>query len=211
MVVADGMGGAAAGEKASALAIATVEDFALNTLKWFFHLGSSEEHALLAELRAGIELADRAVINRARSDPKLHGMGTTLTMAYSVGTDLYVVHAGDTRAYLFHDGELEQVTNDHTLVQILVDHGTITAEAARTHARRNVVTNVVGGPSAGVHAEVHKFRLDDGDVLLLCSDGLTEPVGDAAIARVLGARPTPQTACDALIELALAGQRCPTM
>ena len=204
MVVADGMGGAAAGEKASALAIATVEDFALNTLKWFFHLGNDEEHALLAELRAGIELADRAVIKRARSDPKLHGMGTTLTMAYSVATDLYVVHAGDTRAYIFHDGELQQVTNDHTLVQMLVNHGALTPEAARSHKRRNVVTNVVGGPAPGVHAEVHKIRVADGDILLLCSDGLTEPVGDPAIAEVLGREADPQAACEALVELALA-------
>jgi protein phosphatase len=203
LVVADGMGGAAAGEQASALAIATVEDFALNTLKWFFHLAGAEEHALLGELRAGLELADRAVIDRARSDPKLHGMGTTLTMAYSVANDLYVVHAGDTRAYLFHDGELQQVTTDHTLVQLLVDHGSLTPEDAKRHKRRNVVTNVVGGPSQGVHAEVHKIRVVDGDILVLCSDGLTEPVGKDAIASSLAANPDPESACQALIDLAL--------
>jgi protein phosphatase len=130
-------------------------------------------------------------------------MGTTLTMAYSVASDLYIVHAGDTRAYLFQDGELQQVTNDHTLVQILVDHGTITPEAARTHARRNVVTNVVGGPSAGVHAEVHKIAVADGDVLLLCSDGLTEPVDDATITEILAANPEPEAACEALVAKAL--------
>jgi len=202
LVVADGMGGAAAGEQASALAITTVEDFALNTLKWFFHLAGAEEHTLLGELRAGLDLADRAVIDRARSDPKLHGMGTTLTMAYSVANDLYVVHAGDTRAYLYHDGELQQVTTDHTLVQLLVNQGTLTPEDAKRHKRRNVVTNVVGGPSQGVHAEVHKIRVVDGDTLLLCSDGLTEPVRDDAIASAL-ANPDPESACKALIDLAL--------
>ncbi len=205
LVVADGMGGAAAGEHASALAITTVEDFALNTLKWFFHLGGGEEHALLAELRSGIELADRAVINRARSDPRLHGMGTTLTMAYSVNTELYIVHAGDTRAYLFHEGALQQITNDHTLVQMLVNHGALTPEAAKHHKRRNVVTNVVGGPSAGVHAEVHKVHVADGDVLLLCSDGLSEPTTDDAIAAILADEAAPQAAADALVDLALKG------
>ncbi|GAC1470854.1 MAG: protein phosphatase 2C domain-containing protein [Isosphaeraceae bacterium] len=202
-VVADGMGGAAAGERASALAIATVEDFALNTLKWFLHLRGSEEHVLLAELREGIERADREVIERARTDPRMHGMGTTLTMAYSVGTDLFIVHAGDTRAYLFHDGEIDKLTNDHTLVQILVDQGAISAEDAKRHKRRNVVTNVIGGPSEGVHAEIHKLRVRDGDILLLCSDGLTEVVDDQAIARVLGEQADMDTACEQLIQHAL--------
>jgi protein phosphatase len=203
MVVADGMGGASGGEHASALAVATVEDFTLNTLKWFLHLGGSEEHVLLAELRAGLDRADRAVIERARSIPRLHGMGTTLTVAFSVETDLFIVHAGDTRAYLFRDDELGQVTNDHTLVQMLVSHGAIRPEEARRHKRRNVVTNVVGGPNEGVHAEVHKVEVLDGDVLLLCSDGLSTPVGDDAIAEVLAAIPHSEAACDRLIELAL--------
>ncbi len=203
MIVADGMGGAAAGEKASALAVETVEDFALNTLKWFVHLEGSDEHSLLAELRAGIERADRAVIDRARSDPKLHGMGTTLTMAYSVSTDLYIVHAGDTRAYLYHDGTLQQVTTDHTLVQLLVDNGQLSAEAARHHKRRNVVTNVVGGPSAGVHADIHKISVSDGDILLLCSDGLPDPVGDATIAEILASTTDPEAASEALVAKAL--------
>lgn len=203
MVVADGMGGAAAGEQASALAVATVEDFTLNALKWFLHLGGSEEHALLAELRAGIERADRAVIDRARAEPRLHGMGTTLTMVFSIGTDLYVVHAGDTRAYLYHDGNLQQVTNDHTLVQLLVDHGDLSPEQARHHKRRNVVTNVVGGPSVGVHAEVHKVRVDHGDILLLCSDGLYHPVEHDDLARTLAEAPDPEAACQRLVDLAL--------
>lgn len=203
LVVADGMGGAAAGENASALAVATVEDFTLNTLKWFLHLAGSEEHALLAELRAGIERADREVVERARNDPRLHGMGTTLTMAYSVGQDLFVVHAGDTRAYLLRDNHLERVTHDHTLVQLLVDAGALKPEEARTHKRRHVVTNVIGGPNRGVQADIHKIQVNDGDILLLCSDGLSEPVDDPTIARTLGQHDDPQRACDALIALAL--------
>ncbi len=147
MVVADGMGGAAAGERASALAVGSIEGFVLNTLKWFLHLGGHDEHELLTELRQSLESADRTVIERARSNRALHGMGTTLTMAFSVATDLFIVHAGDSRAYLFRDGELEQLTSDDTVVQVLVDAGVISPEDARQHNRRHVVTNVIGGPA----------------------------------------------------------------
>jgi PPM family protein phosphatase len=203
MVVADGMGGAAAGERASALAVASVEQFVLNAFKWFLHLGQKEEHELYNELREGLEHADRAVLNLAHEDPALRGMGTTLTMAYTVASDLFIVHAGDSRAYLLREGQLHQLTRDHTLVQVLVQGGTISPEAAKRHKMRNVVTNVIGGPREGVDAEIHMVIVDDGDVLLLCSDGLTDPVPDALIAETLVAHPDPDDACARLVALAL--------
>lgn len=205
MIVADGMGGAAAGERASAIAVETVETFVLDTLKWFLHLKGSDENALLGELRQGLERADRSVVERAQADPRLAGMGTTLTMAYSVCTDLYIVHAGDSRAYLYREGTLEQLTSDHTLVQILIDGGALTPKAAKSHNRRHVVTNVIGGPRQGVSAEIHKVQLEDGDTLLLCSDGLTEPVEDEQIAAILAAHPDSEDACQALVEAAIRG------
>jgi len=203
MIVADGMGGAAGGERASALAVESVERFVLDTLKWFLHLEGREEHTLFSELRQGLERADRDVIERAQADPKLRGMGTTMTIAYSVGTDLFIVHAGDSRAYLFHDGELEQLTSDHTLVQVLVQGGAITPEDAKRHRHRNIVTNVVGGPREGVFAEITKLKVADGDVLLLCSDGLTEPVADDEIAEILANNVRAEDACTRLVERAL--------
>jgi PPM family protein phosphatase len=203
MVVADGMGGAAAGERASALAVESVEKFALNTLKWFLRMEKADESILLSELRRGLELADRAVVDEAEADARFYGMGTTLTMTYSVGRELYIVHAGDSRAYLFRDGHLEQVTSDHTLVQLLISGGAISPEDAKTHARRNIVTNVIGGPSAGVHAEIHKIQLEDDDVVLLCSDGLSEPVEDALIAETLAKVSDPDDAAHQLVALAL--------
>jgi len=197
------MGGAAAGERASALAVESVETFALNTLKWFLHLGHADESVLVSELRKSLELADRAVMEEADANARLYGMGTTLTMAYSVGHDLYIVHAGDSRAYLFRGGDLEQVTSDHTLVQLLVSGGQISPEDARTHARRNIVTNVIGGPNVGVHAEIHKIRIQDGDVVLLCTDGLTEPVEDRRIAETLSKHSDPDVAARELVALAL--------
>ncbi|MHC5541311.1 PP2C family protein-serine/threonine phosphatase [Singulisphaera rosea] len=203
MVVADGMGGAAAGETASALAVESVERFVLDTLKWFLHLEGLEEHALFAELRQGLERADRTVFERAKADVTLHGMGTTLTMAYSIATDIFIVHAGDSRAYLLRDGLLEQITSDHTLVQVLVNGGALKPEDARKHKSRNIVTNVIGGPRAGVFAEIHKLSVNDGDVLLLCSDGLSEPVDDDTIAKALEDHPDPSEACARLVDLAL--------
>jgi len=203
LVVADGMGGAAAGERASALAVESVEAFALNTLKWFLHLGNVDESVLVSELRKSLELADRAVFEEGDADARFYGMGTTLTMAYSVGHDLYIVHAGDSRAYLFRNGKLEQVTSDHTLVQLLISGGQLSPEDAKTHARRNIVTNVIGGPSAGVHAEIHKIRIEDGDVVLLCTDGLTEPVEDRLIAETLSKHSDPDVAAEKLVSLAL--------
>ena len=203
IVVADGVGGAAGGERASALAVASVESFVLNTLKWFLHVSGHDENALLVELRRSLERADLTVIERARMNPALRGMGTTLTMAYSVATDLYIVHAGDSRAYLFREGVLEQLTSDHTFVQRLIDGGVISTEAAKRHNRRNIVTNVIGGGREGVVAEVHKLTVLDGDTLLFCTDGLTEPVCDDAIALVLRHHPDPEDACARLVELAL--------
>ena len=203
-IVADGMGGAAAGEQASALAVATLESFLLNALKWFMHV-DGEEHALFAELRAAFDHADKAVVDRAREDRRLAGMGTTLTMAYAVGEDLYVVHAGDSRAYLRRKGRLTRITRDDTLVQMMVDGGLISPQDAKVDRRRHVVTNVVGGPDRGVHAAIHKLRIEPGDVLLLCSDGLSEPVDDARIDGVLAAAPSTEEACRMLVQQALDG------
>jgi protein phosphatase len=203
VVVADGMGGAAAGERASALAVASVETFVLNTVKWFLHLEGREQSVLYEELRKGLECADRSVVERAQSDPRLVGMGTTLTMAYSVGTHLFVAHAGDSRAYLFHDGNLVQVTSDHTLAQILVEAGGLSPEQAKHDKRRNIVTNVIGGPHEGVQAEIHRLTLADRDVLLLCSDGLSDPVCDNDMTAFLARNPHPDDACNRLVELAL--------
>ncbi len=203
LVVADGMGGAAAGERASALAVGSLETFVLNTFKWFLHLHGREQSVLFEQLRQGLESADRSVVARAQADPHLYGMGTTLTMAYSVGTDLFIAHAGDSRAYLFHDGTLEQITEDHTFVQTLVNAGGISKEQAQHDKRRNIVTNVIGGPREGVKAEIHRLHVADGDILLLCSDGLSDPAGDEAIAEILGQTSDPEAACDRLVELAL--------
>jgi protein phosphatase len=203
LIVADGMGGNAGGQEASTMAVQTVESFVLDALKWFLHRGGHDENALFNELRLALQRADSNILTRADADPKLYGMGTTLTLAYSVGSDLFVAHAGDSRAYLYRDSRLERITSDHTLVQVLVDVGAITPEDAREHPRRHVVTNVVGGPTAGVQVEVHRRSLLDGDLVLLCTDGLTEYIPDPEIAEILAQSPDPEQAARHLINLVL--------
>ena len=142
-------------------------------------------------------------MERAEADPELNGMGTTLTMAYSVGTDLFVAHAGDSRAYLFRDGKLERMTSDHTLVQTLVDHGVISRRRRTGPPRRHVITNVVGGPSGASTSRSTAGRSTDGDVLLLCTDGLTEALDEPEIARLLGEFLDPEASAHELVNAAL--------
>ena len=203
IVVADGMGGVEGGERASALAVETLRGFFEDGFRSFLHGGHVDEKAIHRELVEGLAHADRVILHRAAVDVRRSGMGTTLTMVYLVDSVAHVVHAGDSRAYLFRDGVLRRLTRDHTLVQALVDQGTLTAEDARSHPHRNVVTNVLGGPAEGVDPDVFRVDLGAGDLLLVCSDGLTEPVDDEAIAATLGRERSPQGAAEALIAEAL--------
>lgn len=198
-LVADGMGGHEGGEEASALTIETIQEFALNTLKWFFHLGGAEEQDVLTEFQQALRRADARVFAEAAEHPELRGMGTTVTLAYSLMDQLFIAHVGDSRCYLLRGGELYQLTQDHTLVEELVRHGTVPAEQARRHQLRHVITNAVGGPNRGIRVDAHKVDLEAGDCVLLCTDGLTEMVADDQIAAVLQAEPDPQRACERLV------------
>ena len=203
MIVADGMGGMAAGEKASQLAIRTGVQLVLNSPVWATNIDDPAANQLIARMREYFRKVDSVVIGEARSDHHLSGMGTTLTVAYIIGVDVFVIHVGDSRAYLFRGGKLEQLTRDHTMAQGLADLGAIKPEDVHRHAKRHVLTNFVGGPTTGVEPEIATLQLKDGDFLLLCSDGLTEMVADEEITRVLAASQTSAEAAKALIALAL--------
>jgi len=203
MVVADGMGGAAAGELASRLAVTTLVNVVLDVPDWIMKLDDASANELMARAVDYYRQVDRELIDRAAADPALRGMGTTMTVAYSAGADLFVAHVGDSRAYLYRDGRIQQLTRDHTHVQSLVDAGTLEREQAATHRLRHVLTNVLGGRSGLTDVDLHRLHLVDRDRLLLCTDGLTEVVGDAEIAEVLGRMKSPELACRALVDLAL--------
>jgi PPM family protein phosphatase len=202
-VVADGMGGHVGGSEASAIAVSAVETSLLATLNWLLALRSTEEEPLvdvLSELRAALQLADSRIFGEAALHPELSGMGTTLTVAFRHGSTLFVAHAGDSRCYLLRDGELYRLTQDHTLVSDMVRKGLLQSEKDARAALRHIVTNVVGGPKEGVSVEVHRVMLQAGDVILLCTDGLTGMMSDLQIASVLRTYADPQTVCERLVQ-----------
>ncbi len=197
-IVADGMGGAVGGEKASALAVGAIEDFLLNALRWLLSLDGSKEMSVLHDFKTALRSADACVYGAAVNNPGLRGMGTTLTMAYALDTDLFVAHVGDSRCYLLRNGVLNQLTRDHTLVQQMLEGGLIKPDEVGDNQFRHVITNVVGGPSAGIHVEVHRTQLQPNDVVVLCTDGLTGMLTDDRIRTVLQTCPRPQEACEQL-------------
>ena len=202
-VVADGMGGHAGGEVASRTAISLFFQFLFETPDWVLRVDDDSAKKIFDRVTTRYRSLDVVLAEKAEVDPELRGMGTTMTLAYSLGYDLFLGHAGDSRAYLCRDGSLEQLTRDHTRVQELVEMGMLTREEAATHRWRNVLTNVIGGGVPLTDVDVHRVGLAPGDVVLLCSDGLYDVVQDTEIARILGASGTAAAACHALIGLAL--------
>ena len=202
LVVADGMGGHAGGAEASRIAARTIEECVLDSMKWFLHAQGGEGEEVAESLRAAVESADARVRGAAIARPDLHGMGTTLTLAFQVGRELFVAHVGDTRAYLYRDGRLHRLTKDHTLLAELTRAGALPEGAHDSKRLRHVVTNAVGGTEPGVRVELVRARVEPGDRVLLCSDGLTDMLDDAAIAEVLAECAEPGAACDRLVEAA---------
>jgi PPM family protein phosphatase len=199
-LVADGMGGHQAGEVASAFSVVTIEGFLLNTLKRVFHLKVPEEQGVMKEFQGALREADARIFEEASRHPEMLGMGTTLTLAFAVNRRLFVAHVGDSRCYLLSGGELHQLTQDHTKVAEMVRAGALSAAEASRHPHRHVVTNVLGGPEPGVRVEMHKLDLEPGDVVVLCSDGLTQMVPDARIATILAEAEEPRRACERLVD-----------
>ena len=204
-LVADGMGGHQAGERASALAVAAIEQFTLNSFQWFFASDGTEAKKVLAQFQSAFSQADAQIVEEAAQNPGLSGMGTTVTMAFHLGTQLCVVHAGDSRAYLYRDGELQQLTEDHTLMADLVRGGALRPDQVAGHRLRHVITNAVGGSELGVKVEALALEVQAGDRLLLCSDGLTEMVTDELIAATLDAEPAPEACAKKLLARANEG------
>jgi protein phosphatase len=198
-LLADGVGGNKAGGVASGLSVQSIETFLLNTLKRFSNLQASEEQGVLRDLQNALFQADARIFEEVTKHPEWKGMGTTLTLAFAVNGRLFVAHAGDSRCYLYTGKKLQQLTQDHTMTAEMVRRGIITPQAQANHPWRHVVTNILGGNDRGVRAELHSLDLHDRDVLLLCSDGLTDMVPEDRIAAILDAEQVPQGACECLV------------
>jgi protein phosphatase len=203
MVVADGMGGALAGEVASQMAISTLINLLLHAPNWTMRVGDQEAKEVMQRMTDRFEVVDAVLRDQAEVDPTRAGMGTTMTLALSVGHDLFLAHVGDSRAYLLRNAELHQLTRDHTLVQGLVDLGIIPPDQAATHKLKHALTRVLGGGRDHVGADVHRVLLADEDQLVLCTDGLTEMVSPTDIAAILRDSKSSQVACQVLVNKAL--------
>lgn len=188
--VADGMGGHKGGETASRVAVQVVK----NAL----HGKKPETRAL----EVAVEAANRRIFDMARHDSALSGMGTTLTFLWVSEKEVHLCHVGDSRAYLLRDGQLTQITDDHSLVADLLRNNMISPEAARTHPYRNVITRAVGVDPV-VQADIFSHGKQADDLWLICSDGLTNMLTDETIASVLTEAQTDEAAADELLELAL--------
>jgi PPM family protein phosphatase len=185
LVVADGMGGHQAGEVASALAAQTVSDE-------YFHTPDS---TITSSLEKSFRVANERIYLKSTSDAAFHGMGTTCTAMVIAGEEIFYAHAGDSRAYHISNGAIRQVTQDHTYVQELVNAGEISQAEAAVHPKRNILTNAMGTkPVLRVDAGRHPDRLGDGDVVLLCSDGLYDYLSDEELLSMLDNRTLAQAA-----------------
>lgn len=202
-VVADGMGGHAGGEKASSLAVQSIERFVLKMLSWCYQIESHPQEELFRELKHALEQADARIVREARDRPNLEGMATTLTLGYLSSTTMYVAHAGDSRAYLLRDGTLHRITNDHTVAAEMGSRGLISEEEAEKSPFRHCVTNALGGEGLGVRPELHKIPIVTEDIFLFCSDGLTNMVSEKEIHETLSQQRSCIDACKTLIHQAI--------
>ena len=193
MVLCDGMGGPAGGDIASAVAIEHLSPLDAD---------SHQAGDLLGLLRTAVQDAHQDLMSRSASDPSLAGLGTTCIAIMRSGNKLAMVHVGDSRAYLLRDGELTQVTTDHTFVEYLVETGRLTREQARQHPQRSVLLRVLGDAEGEVQLDESIREAVPGDRWLLCSDGLSGPVSAETIKDVLGGVADPGAAADELIDLA---------
>lgn len=203
LAVADGLGGHDFGELASSLALRKGWDLGGGEVKWTVKLNEREAGELAEKGRVLFNMLDGALHEKAFDDPKLSGMGTTLTLCYSTGPEVFVMHAGDSRAYLLRGGRLEQLTHDHTRAQELIDAGLAEPGSPRERRNRHVLTNCIGGPYLSVEVDVKRVHLRDDDVLMLCTDGLYEVLSHEELTRILVAHAEPQAAADALIKRTL--------
>ncbi|MEK0430997.1 MAG: hypothetical protein RL139_801 [Gemmatimonadota bacterium] len=198
LMVADGMGGAAAGEVASAMATAVV----CEELERRWHRQEATDAETFTEaLRAATEAANTRIHAHAATNLGLKGMGTTATIAGVLRDSVYIAQVGDSRGYLVRDGVATQLTKDQSLMQRLVDAGELTPEEAEQSERRNIILQALG-PEARVKVEVTAQQLQRGDVLVLCSDGLSGQVRATEIAEVVARQPDLAVACRELIDRA---------
>lgn len=201
-LVCDGMGGQSAGEKASGLATEIVHKRLDQGLEFD---RSTESNEIVKVIDTAVQEANAEIMALGEIDPDCHQMGTTIVYLVKVGDRVFVGNVGDSRGYLLRDGKLSQLTKDHSLTQALLDAGTITAEDAKTHRYRNVLYRYLGTKEGSNGTEAKSLDPRVGDRFLLCSDGVTDGIGDEDIQKHLGEQDDPQKAAEVIVQAALEG------
>ncbi len=199
-LVADGMGGQSAGERASGLAMEIVPQ-KLQSID--FDKSSAEQTTKIID--DAITQANYEIMALGELDPRLKNMGTTITFVVQVAGSMFIGGVGDSRVYLLHGGKLQQMTTDHSLTQALIEAGTLTAEEAVNHRYKNVLYRYLGCKEGGTGTNPKQIRPSVGDRLLICSDGVTGGADDPTLKKILAAGTDPQKTAEAIVQAATDG------
>jgi len=204
-IVADGMGGHASGEIASKLAVDTVKAFYSDTgqdeeITWPFRTGLEDDYHA-NRLVTSIKLANRRIFEASTAQAQLRGMGTTAVGISGAEGTLFIAHVGDSRCYRFHGGQIELMTEDHSLLNDFRRSLHLTPEEEKNFPHKNIIVRALG-MKATVDVDLQKLTAEPGDIFLLCSDGLTGEIEDDVIGQILGDVPDLEEACHRLVQLA---------
>ncbi len=199
-LVADGMGGQSAGERASGLAMEIVPE---KLQRIDFEKSSPEQTTKIID--DAIAEANYDIMAIGEADPKLKNMGTTITFVVQVNGTIFIGGVGDSRVYLLRGGKLQQMTTDHSLTQALVDAGTLTPEEAVNHRYKNVLYRYLGCKEGGTGTSPKQIRPQVGDRFLICTDGVTGGADDATLAKILSVGADPQKTAEAIVQAATDG------
>ena len=200
-VVADGMGGQNAGEKASALAVEIIPA----KLKQLLDFESNSKSSIVQAIDESVQAANAEIMSLSEMDPSARNMGTTVVLLVICGDNFYIGGVGDSRVYQLRGDKLTQLTKDHSLTQALLEAGTINEEEAKTHRYRNVLYRYLGTKDGGAGTEACEIRPKSGDRFFLCSDGVTDGIDDDKISVILTSSEDPQVVAQALVDAALVG------
>lgn len=194
-IIADGMGGHNSGEIASKAAVDYISGAILNSPGRL-----TPDNGVIDEIKKLIEETNASVYEKSLEMPENSGMGTTMTVAAAVGGVMYIGHIGDSRLYLIRDGNLKLLTTDHSFIEEMVRNGSMTREEAKSHPRKHVITRALGC-TPEVEADAYSCRMETGDTYVLCTDGLTNMLGEDEIAE-LASGSAPDAACEELVKRA---------
>jgi protein phosphatase len=196
------MGGHAEGERACTIAVDQLTTYVLNSLGWCFRLEEDSERDFEEDLKHALESCQQSIEAVADKHPEMKSMGTTMTMVYVVWPRAFVVHVGDSRCYLVRNGQMDQITFDHTMSEVMSKAGQMSRKEARHSPMGHVLINVLGGRSHDLFVDVKKLTLERDDIVLLCTDGLYDMVPDEQIRDVLHSSQSAEETCRTLVELA---------